>query len=100
MKEYRVTWKIDLDAESPRGAAKQARVIQRDLKSTATVFSVINTKTGEPFMVDLFEEQTYHFSVTLAGTGDTPEDAWQDAVEGFSMDPGPTPEPKEYTVAD
>lgn len=33
-------------------------------------------------------ERTYHFTVILAGTGKTVEEAWADAVEGFSLDPG------------
>jgi hypothetical protein len=28
------------------------------------------------------------FPITLSGIGDTPEQAWQDAVESFSLDPG------------
>lgn len=34
----------------------------------------------------------YHFTLTLVGSGDTPEEAWTDAIEGFSMDPGSMPE--------
>ena len=30
----------------------------------------------------------YEFKVTLAGYGETPEEAWQDAIEGFYDDPG------------
>ena len=33
-------------------------------------------------------EKTYLFTVTLQGSGDTPEDAWEDAVEAFLEDPG------------
>lgn len=31
---------------------------------------------------------TYEFQVTLRGRGDTQEDAWRDAVDAFSADPG------------
>lgn len=31
---------------------------------------------------------TYLFNITLKGTGETPEDAWADAVEAFGCDPG------------
>lgn len=41
MAEYRVTWTIDIVAESPREAAQQAQAIQRDADSIATVFEVI-----------------------------------------------------------
>lgn len=34
---------------------------------------------------------TYHFTVTLAGTGDSADEAWRDACEGFSLDEGETP---------
>lgn len=30
----------------------------------------------------------YEFTVTLSGEGDTPEDAWADAVASFTDDPG------------
>jgi|TARA_R100000306_G_C4286278_1_gene97702 hypothetical protein len=30
----------------------------------------------------------YEFPICLAGLGDTPEEAWDDAVEGFILDPG------------
>jgi hypothetical protein len=36
--------------------------------------------------------KTYVFSVTLKGTGDNPDAAWQDAVEAFSTDSGVTPD--------
>lgn len=40
MKTYRVLWEIDLDAESPSEAARQAVEIQRDPESVATAFTV------------------------------------------------------------
>ena len=40
MKEYVVTWDIEVTANSPEEAAKQALEIQRDKTSTATVFKV------------------------------------------------------------
>ena len=35
---------------------------------------------------------TYEFTITLSGEGDTPEEAWADAVAAFSNDPGVPPE--------
>lgn len=40
MKSYRVTWSIDLDAESPKTAAEAALRMQRDETSIATFFEV------------------------------------------------------------
>ena len=40
MKNYLVTWLIDLEAESPEDAARQALDIQRDPDSWALVFGV------------------------------------------------------------
>jgi hypothetical protein len=37
---YHVTWVIDVEARSPKGAAQKARKIQLDPESTATVFEV------------------------------------------------------------
>jgi len=31
---------------------------------------------------------TYVFTITLQGSGDTPEEAWEDAIEAFIQDPG------------
>ncbi len=39
-REFRVRWEIDLDADSPEDAARQALAIQRDLNSLATIFEV------------------------------------------------------------
>lgn len=40
MKTYHVTWEIDIDADSPEAAAREALRIQRDAASSATVFCV------------------------------------------------------------
>lgn len=40
MTEYRVSWEIELDAESAIDAARLALEIQRDPESKATVFTV------------------------------------------------------------
>ena len=34
----------------------------------------------------------YEFTITIAGEGDTPEEAWDNGVEAFSDDPGATPD--------
>jgi hypothetical protein len=38
--DYRVCWEIDIVAEEPADAARQALAIQRDSRSTSTVFDV------------------------------------------------------------
>ena len=53
MKTYHVMWEIDLDAESPEEAAKMALLIQRDSKSSATVFDVIEHDGHETVRLDL-----------------------------------------------
>lgn len=40
MHYYLVTWQIELEAESPEDAARQALAIHRDPDSAATVFDV------------------------------------------------------------
>jgi hypothetical protein len=40
MSEYRVTWEIDIEADSPREAAWQAREYQLDPDTGACVFEV------------------------------------------------------------
>ncbi len=32
--------------------------------------------------------KTYEFYVTIIGSGETMTEAWIDAIEGFSLDPG------------
>ena len=44
---YRITWTIDLNAKSPKAAAKEALRIQRDPKSTATMFDVSYLKISK-----------------------------------------------------
>ena len=55
MMNYRVSWKIDIDAESPREAAEMALEIHRRPDSIATVFTV-RDETGESIEVDLGED--------------------------------------------
>ena len=40
MTRYLVSWEIDIDADTPEDAAKQALEIHRDPESTAEVFKV------------------------------------------------------------
>jgi hypothetical protein len=54
MTEFRVTWEINLDAETPTDAAKRAFAIQRDPISIATVFSVTNPQ-GAVTVIDLLD---------------------------------------------
>ena len=54
MTEYRVTWEIDVEAATPRDAAVQARRIQCDPRSLATVFTV-RRSTGDEIEIDLEE---------------------------------------------
>ena len=39
--------------------------------------------------------KTYHFTIVLQGSGDSPEEAWADAVEAFMQDPGEPHETEE-----
>lgn len=50
--EYRVTWTIDLDADSPEDAARRALAIHRNPESWATHFEVRDNK-GRICEVDL-----------------------------------------------
>ena len=54
MKDYTVEWIIEVQAENAEDAARQALAIQRDRKSMATVFDVIEADgSGEAERVDL-----------------------------------------------
>jgi hypothetical protein len=52
IRTYKLIWEIDIDAASPKAAAKKAREYQLDPDSTATVFDVFNEK-GKKTRVDL-----------------------------------------------
>lgn len=41
----------------------------------------------------------YEFRITLTGRGDTIDEAWLDAIEGFTSDPGSTPN-NDYHILD
>lgn len=56
MTDYRVTWEIDIVADSPRAAAEEAFAIQRDQNSIAVVFDVADEQ-GEITRVDLEEDE-------------------------------------------
>lgn len=57
MKTYRVTWEIDIDANSEREAAQAALKIQRDKESAATVFDVQAEDSSRAVHVDLNMEE-------------------------------------------
>ena len=54
MTSYSVNWQIDIEAESPVEAARQALKIHRDQNSTATVFDIYD-EDGNCTRVDLLE---------------------------------------------
>ena len=56
MPEYFVRWSIELEADSPEDAARQAREIQLDPDSTALVYRVSGPR-GEQYAIDLEEAQ-------------------------------------------
>jgi hypothetical protein len=55
MKNYAVTWNMELDADSPIEAARAALNIMQDRTSTANCFTVCDDE-GEVTHVDLEEE--------------------------------------------
>ena len=55
LRTYHVAWYIDIEAQSPRAAAKKALQIQRDPDSWAVVFN-IHGPSGLDTTVDLIAE--------------------------------------------
>ena len=53
MKSYHVLWEIDIDADSPEDAAREALLIQRDPASSATVFGVTEEDSDLTVTVDI-----------------------------------------------
>ncbi len=59
MKEYLVSWEIELMAESAEQAAQLALEVQRDTKSMATVFQVHSEDNTETIdLIDIGEKTT------------------------------------------
>ena len=54
-KLYHVVWEIDIYAESPRDAAKEAQAIQQDKDAIATVFDVTEEDSDKTVRIDLAE---------------------------------------------
>jgi hypothetical protein len=54
--EFRVIWEIEIEADSPREAAQQARAIQLTPGMSATVFDVWAHTVGKMHRIDLVEE--------------------------------------------
>lgn len=50
---YRVVWTLDVEAESPLAAAREALAIQRDPEGIATVFDVYDDTGDDGVRVDL-----------------------------------------------
>lgn len=55
MKQYLVTWEIDIYADSPEEAAKEAFEIMQDKDNSATAFTVMEHSTNETTIVDINE---------------------------------------------
>jgi len=52
MPDYRLVWEIDIEADSPEDAAKEALLIQRDKGSDATCFTVTDKESNKKFEID------------------------------------------------
>lgn len=52
---YRVTWEIDIEADTPRDAAEEALTVQRNPESIATVFDVSIDGAPTTTRIDLTE---------------------------------------------
>lgn len=73
MTEYHVSWTIDLEADTPEQAARQALEIQRDPSSIATVFEVsrrdpYTQRLDDPWDIDLTEIDDNTAVMTLLHT--------------------------------
>jgi formylmethanofuran dehydrogenase subunit E len=62
MADFLLTWKIDIDADTPEEAVAQALAIQRDPYSSALHFTVLNKETNEETEIEgeeLIEDDEY-----------------------------------------
>lgn len=69
MTDYLVTWSVNIDADSPLSAARQALAMQRDLNSTALIFNVgRGDGVSEVVELDLILDQPVSVLVLDAAT--------------------------------
>jgi len=61
--QYKVVWTIDIEANSPQEAAKEALAIQRDAGSEAVAFEVKDPNTGK--LIESVDLETDGNTVTL-----------------------------------
>jgi hypothetical protein len=54
--DFRVIWEIEIEADSPKGAAQEARTIQLTPGMSATVFNVWAHASEKMHRIDLVEE--------------------------------------------
>jgi hypothetical protein len=54
--EFRVTWEIEIEADSAKQAAQEARIIQLTPSMSATIFEVWAHAAGKMHRIDLVEE--------------------------------------------
>jgi hypothetical protein len=54
--EFRVIWEIDIEADSPKEAAQEARAVQLTPGMSATAFDVWAYAAGKMHRIDLLEE--------------------------------------------
>lgn len=55
-KEFLVSWEVNINAVDALSAAKQARQIQLDPESGASIYEVLEEESDTKFTVDLLEE--------------------------------------------
>ena len=55
MPSYYITWDIQIEADSPEDAAREALEIQRNPESIATVFTVVDEETNAAAVIDADE---------------------------------------------
>ena len=69
MVDYLVTWRIDMEADSPDEAAARALIVQRDPESTAVVFEVSDTSSGTTWSIDLDDSEQEIYVIEWNPTG-------------------------------
>ena len=73
MPEYLVTWKVDIEADSPQEAARMAVAMHRNPESIANYFTVKNKATDKEqnIDVDLLEDHEGYINTPCEKCGDT-----------------------------
>ena len=81
-----------------REAVQEVICDKLNLETEMEFYPYIADEEEPPDAEDEDKHKFYELDICLNGYGKTPDEAWQDAIEGFCQEPGATPDKSEYKI--